>query len=202
MNKIKGNELSKECIELINEKFPDSTLVYHPNSPMTNSRSVERNAAIWALTTPEIYQAANLIEATTLEGRKSAEQIFNKITSNGMREMTIERFSQAMEEYANQIRTQLTDEELEAEVIVVGNGVPKELTPIDRLIIAEMYDLDKQVTKGQISFSRMVEIINEKFEKIIRKKEREAARKAIESCCDVINTLEDIETYLNENYPL
>jgi hypothetical protein len=78
----------------------------------------------------------------------------------------------------------------------------KGLTPTDMLILAEMHDLDEQVTTGEISFSRMVEIINQKFEKIIRKKEREAARKAIESCCDVINTLEDIETYLNKNHPL
>jgi hypothetical protein len=53
--------------------------------------------------------------ATQLEGKESAEDIFNKITSNGMREMTHERFTQAMEEYANQFRTQLTDEELKAE---------------------------------------------------------------------------------------
>lgn len=34
---------------------------------------------------------------------------------------------------------------------------------MSKLIVAEMRDLESQVSKGEISYSRMVEIINQKF---------------------------------------
>ena len=55
-------------------------------------------------------QMNNLTEATTLEGRKSAEEILSEY-----RRVIDNKILSAMEEYANQFRTQLTDEEIEKE---------------------------------------------------------------------------------------
>jgi hypothetical protein len=89
--------------------------------------------------------------------------------------------------YINQLQRDWEDE--------YPKPMSKELTPMDRLIIAEMHDLDEQVTTGQISFSRMVEIINEKFAKIIRKKEREAAENSWNESASTMS----IESYVNED---
>lgn len=52
--------MKEETIKLIEEKFKDSTVVYHPNSPLSSSRQAERAAAIWALTNPDILASEGL----------------------------------------------------------------------------------------------------------------------------------------------
>ncbi len=49
----------------------------------------------------------------------------------------------------------------------------KETNKSEKLIVAEIHDLLQQVTEEKISFSRMVEIINEKFQAVIVKRDRE-----------------------------
>jgi uncharacterized protein YpuA (DUF1002 family) len=75
----------------------------------------------------------------------------------------------------------------------------KELTPTGKLFeqMAALF-----FGQDSIEYEQVMDSFKKTESSYIRKKEREAARKAIESCCDVINTLEDIETFLNENYPL
>jgi hypothetical protein len=108
------NNLSKECMDLIRvrSKYDDDILT-----------NVSVNAMFTALTTPSIYKAANLIESTPLEGRKSADEILAKNINcthlyydRDDSAISINQALNAMEEYANQFK---------AEWISVEDGLPK-----------------------------------------------------------------------------
>jgi Tol biopolymer transport system component len=103
--------------------------------------------------------------------------------------------------------------ELTPEVIVVGNGVPKELTPIYELLTWLGENRIKIQKDGfwYVDISCKMASMLSKEESFIRKKEREAASKTWDAAYDRWNWIEEEnptdevpnkQEFIDKNYPL
>ena len=129
------NNITEECIELIDKlvelAFPFKPMLNANQEPIeqrvgqnpygSKKHSVHNkkvvDSIILALTTPNIYKAAGLTEATPLEGLSTEEKI-KKILSSRFVDIKVRKDGEEyifeadfIKEYLNQFRTPLTDEE-------------------------------------------------------------------------------------------